>query len=148
MRAEEAKEKLIQVEISGGTDLEMLAGMLEMKPIELLSMNRQFKRGIVPRDKALYTLMILEEKMILFYLKYELKTEQKRFKLNLLSHVVQMGDILENIAQKYHSSAEEIKTANKLEDEFLELGSILLVPVSREVFEKMLQAQLVGKDTW
>lgn len=141
MRAEQAKEKLIQVEISGGTDLETLAGMLEMKPIELLSMNRQFKRGIVPRDKALYTLMIPEEKMILFYLKYELKTEQKRFKPNLLSHVVQMGDTLENIAQKYHSSAEEIKTANKLEDEFLELGSILLVPVSREVFEKMLQAR-------
>ena len=132
-------EKLYRVEVSGGTDLEKLARMLEMKPIELIRLNRQFKRGVVPNDRALYTLMIPEEKMILFYLKYELKEEKKSFKPNLISHVVQMGDTLKNIAQKYHSSVTEIKMANKLEDDFLELDSILLVPVSRETFEAMLR---------
>jgi len=136
--SQEVHEKLIQVEISGGTDLEKLAGLLEMKPHELLSMNRQFKRGTVPREKALYTLTIPEEKMIPFYLKYELKEEKKNIKPNLLSHTVVLGDTVENIAEKYHSSSEEIKTANRLEDEFLELGTMLLIPVSRETFEAML----------
>ncbi|BAF72183.1 lytic transglycosylase domain-containing protein [Sulfurovum sp. NBC37-1] len=138
---ERSDEKLYRVEISGGTDLGRLAEMLKMKPRELLSLNRQFKKGIVSKDKALYTLMIPEEKMILFYLKYELKEEKKSFKPNLVSHVVQMRDTLQSIAEQYHSSVEEIRAANKLEDDFLELDSILLVPVSRETFEKMLQTR-------
>jgi len=138
---ERSDEKLYRVEISGGTDLGELAEMLKMKPVELLRLNRQFSKGVVPKDKALYRLMIPEDKMILFYLKYELKEEKKSFRPNLISHVVQMGDTLKSIAQKYQSSDEEIKTANKLEDEFLELGSILLVPVSRETFERMLQTR-------
>jgi len=134
------EEELVQVEISAGCDLEKLAGTLKMKPSELLSLNRQFKQGIVPKEKALYTLTIPEEKMISFYLKYELKVEEKKFKPHLISHVVKMGDTLESIAKKYHSSIDEIKMANKLEDDFLTLDSFLLVPVSRKTFEEILRA--------
>jgi len=136
---ESEDETLYRVEVSGGTDLGKLAEILKMKPTELLRLNRQFKKGVVPKEKALYTLMIPEKKMILFYLKYELKEEKKSFRPNLISHVVQMGDTLQSIAQRYHSSSDEIVAANKLEDEFLELGSILLVPVSREIFDEMLR---------
>ena len=145
VRSEENNEKLVRVEISGGTDLEKLAKTLKMKPIALINMNKQFKRGIVPDDKSLYTLMIPEAKMIRFYLKYELKETQRQFKPNLISHIVQMGDTLESIAKTYHSSVEEIKAANNLEDDFLELGAILLVPVSRKTFEATLRTLQEGK---
>jgi len=133
--------KLYRVEVSGGTDLKKLAELLQMEPRALFRLNRQFKKGIVPKERALYTLMIPEEKMILFYLKYELNAEKKSFKPHLLSHVVQMGDTLQSIAEKYHSSSDEIRAANTLEDDFLELDSILLIPVSREIFEKMLRTR-------
>jgi len=133
------KKKWIQVEIAGGCDLKKLAETLEMEPRELLNMNRQFKQSIVPKEKILYMLTIPEEKMIPFYLKYELTTEKKQVKPYLISHVVKMGDTLESIAKQYHSSMDEIKTANKLENEFLTLDSLLLVPVSCETFEIMLQ---------
>jgi len=136
----DVKKEMVQVEISGGCDLKKLAHTLEMKPGELLGMNRQFKQGVVPKEKAIYTLTIPEEKMIPFYLKYELKTEEKQVKPHLISHVVKMGDTLESIAKQYHSSIDEIKTANKLENGFLILDSLLLVPVSRETFEVMLLA--------
>jgi len=132
------EENLIQVDISGGCDLKKLARTLEMKPGELLSMNRQFKQGIVPKKRSLYTLTIPEEKMIPFYLRYELKEEVKPVKSHLASHIVKMGDTIESIAEKYHSSAEEIKMANHLEDDFLTLDSLLLIPVTKETFESML----------
>ena len=141
MAIERDAGELVQVEISGGTDLKKLAGMLELEPRVLMKMNRQFKSGIVPRDKALYSLAIPEEKMILFYLRYELNASKRSVRPNLLSHVVQMGDTLESIAKKYHTSAEEIKAANSLEDGFLELDSLLLVPVSRETFEAALHSR-------
>ncbi len=134
------EKRLVQVQVSGGCDLEKLAGTLEMEALELLSMNGQFKHGIVPKEKALYTLTIPEEKMIPFYLKYELKEEKKQFRPHLVSYVVRMGDTLESIAEKYRSSVEEIKTANKLETDFLTLDSILLVPVKRETFEAVMRA--------
>jgi membrane-bound lytic murein transglycosylase D len=135
------EEGLIQVEVSGGCDMKNLAKTLKMKASELLSMNRQFKQGNVPKKKALYTITIPEEKMIRFYLKYELKQETKPVLPHLVSHVVKMGDTLESIAKIYHSSVDEIKRANKLEDEFLILDSLLLVPVSRETFEALLKSR-------
>ncbi len=136
----DAGKERVQVEVSGGCDLKKLARTLEMKPDTLMGMNRQFKQGIVPKDKAVYSLTIPEEKMIPFYLKYELKTQEKKIKPHLISHVVKMGDTLESIARQYHSSIDEINAANKLESEFLILDSLLLVPVSRETFEAMLRA--------
>ncbi|WP_294956275.1 lytic transglycosylase domain-containing protein [Sulfurovum sp.] len=142
VRPGEGESQPVQVEISGGCDLEKLAGTLGMKPLDLLRMNRQFKHGIVPTKKAVYTLMIPEEKMISFYLKYELKQEPETLpvKPHFVSHVVKMGDTLESIAKKYHSTAEEIRRANRLDDDFLILGSLLLVPVTQKMFDQMLQS--------
>ena len=77
--------------------------------------------------------------MILFYLRYELPEEKKSFKPHLISHYVSLGDTLESIANQYHSSSEEIKTANQLKDDFLTLDTLLVIPVSQSLFEKTLK---------
>lgn len=133
-----AKE-LLQVEVLGGMKLGELAKLIEMKPSKLLSLNKQFKDGVIPKEKRIYKVTIPEEKMILFYLRYELPEEKKSIKPHLLSHYVSLGETLESIAKQYHSSTEEIKTANQLSDDFLILDTLLVIPVSQEMFEKTLR---------
>jgi len=55
-----------------------------------------------------------------------------------VSHYVVLGDTLETLAVKYETNPEEIKIANKLEDDALTLDTLLLIPVSKALFEKML----------
>ncbi len=130
---------LLQVEVLGGTKLRELAKTIEMKASQLLSLNKQFKEGLVPKEKPVYNVTIPEEKMILFYLRYELPEEKKSIKPHLISHYVNLGETLESIAKQYHSSSEEIKVANQLSDDFLMLDTLLVIPVSQGLFEETLK---------
>ena len=130
---------LLQVEVLGGTKLEDIAKIIEIKPSQLLSLNKQFKEGVVPKEKRIYKIIIPEEKMILFYLRYELPEEQKSIKPYLISHYVSLGETLEIIAKQYHSSIEEIKAVNKLNDDFLILDTLLVIPVNQGLFEETLK---------
>ncbi len=132
-------KNLLQVEVLGGTDLRDLAKMIEMKPSQLLKLNKQFKKGVTLKEKPLYKVTIPEEKMIIFYLRYELPEEKKSFKPHLISHYVNLGDTLESIAQQYESNSEEIKRANQLDDMYLTLDTLLLIPVSQKLFEETLK---------
>lgn len=132
-------DDILQVEVLGGTKLRALAKLIEMKPSRLLALNKQFKNAIVPTKKPMYKIAIPEEKMVAFYLKYELPEEKKFIKSHLISHNVSLGDTLENIAKEYHSSVEEIKAANQLSDDFLVLDTLLVIPVSQGLFEETLK---------
>ena len=134
-------EELIQVEVAGGTDLEEIAKLLGMPPEDLLRMNRMFSQGKVPHDRGVYQIMIPESRMARFYLRYRLPEKRVVLKPNFVSHEVSMGDTLESIAQHYNSSVGEIKAANHLENEILELGRILLVPVSEAYFDSLLTGE-------
>jgi len=128
----------MKVDVDAGTKLADIAKMLEMKLSVLKSYNRQYKNGRVPLKKKSYSLMIPEEKMVLFYMKYEPKVEEKVIKPHFISHYVLMGDTLDSLAKKYNTDAEEIKIANKLEDDFLTLDMFLLIPVTEDLFESLL----------
>jgi len=132
-------KNLLQVKVMGGTNLRELSKSIKMKPSQLLSLNKQFKKGMVPKDKRIYDLTIPENKMILFYLRYEFQEEKKSINSHLLSHYVRLGDTLESIAKQYRTSAEEIQAANHLNDDFLILDTLLVIPVSQELFEKVLK---------
>ena len=137
-----SRKEILQVEVQGGTKLSQLAKIIEMEPSQLLSLNKQFKKGVVPKEKRTYKLTIPEEKMIIFYLRYELldelPEEKKSVKPHLISHYVSLGETLEIIAKKYDSSSEEIKTANRISDDFLILDTLLVIPVSQALFEETL----------
>ncbi|HEC45904.1 MAG TPA: LysM peptidoglycan-binding domain-containing protein [Epsilonproteobacteria bacterium] len=129
---------LTQVEVLGGTKLSHVAKLIDMKENELLKLNKQFRNGLIPKDKKLYNIMIPEDKMITFYLKYEIPDESRSIKPYLISHYVSLGDTLKELAEKYHTDIEEIKTANNLSDDALTLDTLLVIPVSQELFEEML----------
>jgi LysM repeat protein len=81
--------------------------------------------------------MIPEDKMIHFYMKHELPEEKKMIKPHLISHYVKLGETPQSIAKQYHTSSEEIKTVNHLNDDTLELDKLLLIPVNQELFEEV-----------
>ncbi len=78
--------------------------------------------------------------MIMFYLRYEDYIKEKgTSNPYLLSHYVALGETIESIAKEYNSTTEEIQIANHFDNEFLELDRLLVVPVSKVVFENSLK---------
>jgi len=128
---------LFQVEVPAGTKLRELAKTIKMKPSRLLSLNKQFKKGLIPKIKPMYHISIPEEKMILFYLRYELSEEKKSIKAHLISHYVALGETVESIAKLYQADMDEIIISNHLEDNNLELDSFLVIPVSKKIFDEV-----------
>lgn len=129
---------VMQVEVDGGTKLADIAELLEMKLSVLKRYNKQYKSGCIPCKRKTYMLTIPEEKMMLFYMKYERKAEKKVIKPHFISHYVVLGDTLESLAKKYNTDAEEIRLVNKLEDDALTLDMFLLIPVTESLFESLL----------
>jgi membrane-bound lytic murein transglycosylase D len=129
---------LVQVSVNAGTDLEKLAREIGMLPRKLKSLNRQFKGGVVPRGMTTCEITIPEERMAAFYLREQPETNAPQIKPHLLSHAVKLGETIEGIAGKYGSTPEEIMEVNHLEGEALELGTVLLIPISQEMFERLL----------
>jgi hypothetical protein len=129
----------LQVEVRSGTKLSDIATLLDMKTSDLLTMNRQYKKGLIPKEKHLYKILIPEEKMMLFYMRYEDKEKIKIIKPHLISHYVVMGDTLESIAALYEADIEDIIMSNHLEDNFLEVDKLLVIPVSKKYFENSLK---------
>ncbi len=134
----EGKETLMQVEVKAGSNLCDIAKGLEMKSASLLALNRQYKKGKIPTAKHTYPLTIPEAKMMIFYMKYDIQEETKTVKPYFISHYVVLGDTLEALAKQYHSDPEEIQLANRLKDDTLTVDSLLLIPVTEALFEKIL----------
>jgi len=132
------KDALFEVEVKGGSSLKAIATLLEMQTATLCKLNRQYKQGKLPTEEERYTLLIPEEKMMLFYLKYDFQEKPKVFKPHMLSHYIVLGDTLESLAKQFETSVEEIKYANKLNDDTLTLDTLLLIPVTEEMFEERL----------
>ncbi len=127
---------LVQVEVDRGTSIESIAKLIKMDKKNLLKLNSSYKNGSVPKNQDFYTLTIPIEKIYAFYLRYEMPIiEEKEPKSHMITHRVKMGDTLESIAKLYDGDIDEIRVANHLEYPFLELDTLLVIPVSQSVFQ-------------
>jgi len=59
----------------------------------------------------------------------------------MLSHYVKLGETLASVAKLYEAEIEEIRQANHLENDFLLLDSLLVIPVTKDVFEFRLKGE-------
>jgi membrane-bound lytic murein transglycosylase D len=132
-----SSDEIMQVEVAGGTILSNIAKLIKVKKSKLLSMNKVFKKGIVPTKKAKYNISIPLEKMYSFYLRYDENVMNDKLRSHLLSHYVLMGETLESIAKKYKAKKDEIMTANNLDTDSLNLDQFLVIPVSKKEFDKV-----------
>lgn len=81
--------------------------------------------------------MIPIEKMYAFYFRYQLPEKEKVFKSHMISHNVALGETVESISALYEADINEIITSNHLENDFLVLDSLLVIPVTQEIFVKV-----------
>jgi len=134
----EKTDTLVQVKVAGGMEFGTLAKLLGMKRHDLESLNKMFVSGKIPSEKPFYNITIPESKMARFYLCYTPPETKTEYKSHLVSHTVALGETLEYIAVRYHTRVDEIKAVNRLEGDMLEVGALLLVPVSEEEFDTLL----------
>lgn len=135
---ETLEDGLIEVEISTQTGLKEIAKLIKMEYNTLQKLNIYIKQDTVFKEKKTYKIMIPIEKVFAFYLRYELEDDVKILKPHLVSHYVALGDTLKSIAKKYNSNSEEISTANNLENGNLTLDKLLVIPVSKKIYEETL----------
>ena len=110
-----------------------------MKEERLLELNGSLIDGVVPSQSAFYKITIPIEKMYAFYLRYEKPVKPMVYKSHMISHNVSLGETLEQIAKFYEADKEEIKRSNHLADDYLLVDSLLVIPVTQKVFEKISQ---------
>jgi membrane-bound lytic murein transglycosylase D len=133
------ENSLIEVDVAAGTSLKKIATLLKMKEEKLLSLNKSVKDGRVPQERSIYKITIPIEKVYAFYLRYRSPDKKKVFRSHMVSHTVSLGETVESIAKLYDVDPEEIITANHLNNNFLVLDSLLVIPVNKKTFDKMLK---------
>ena len=131
---------LVEVEIDSETSLFDIAKMIKMDKNKLLKLNSQFKNGVPHLKNAFYNIIIPIEKIYAFYLRYDKPVMNSQdFESHMITYQVKLGDTLESIAKQHESNVDEIKYINHIEDNNLELGKILVITVSENVFDKVSQ---------
>jgi len=141
------EDMLIRVDVSGGTSLKQLAKLLIMEEKRLLTLNKSLKNGLVPKEKESYKVTIPIEKVYAFYLRYEFpqkkkiekKTEKKILNSHMIPHYVKLGETVDSVAKLYQANTGDIMRANHLESDSLVLDSLLVIPVSQNIFYEMSQ---------
>ena len=131
-----SNDGLVQVEVDSATSMSKVAKLIKMDLKSLQKLNNSSQSGVIPKNKDFYKLTIPIEKIYAFYLRYELPiVKEKEIKSHMLTHRVKMGDTLKNVAKIYDGDIDEIRVANHLEFPFLELDTLLVIPVTERIFE-------------
>jgi len=133
----------VLVNVTGGANLLEFAEMLQMKVSDFFEMNPHLSDYRIPEDISMVQVMIPQEKLHLYQAFYTPPTLAQIFKTkhysNLVSHIVSKGDTIKSIARKYKTTPIDIIIANQLSSEKLKTGKLLVVPVTQEVFERMIR---------
>ncbi len=130
-------DDVVQVEVDPGESLDKIAEIIHMKPKDLLKLNHHFKDGVVPVKLPSYKMNIPNIKVVDFYAIYTLQKElQKYSKTHYLSHVVRSGEDLNQIANTYHTTVDEIAIYNPVKKKKIRKGQVLVIPVTQKVFKK------------
>ena len=116
-----------KIEIPGQVEILTLSEYLEIPPELIYKLNAGYtKWASAPRDKSVFYVPI--EKT------YLLDSPDSPFdnvnQINWISHIVEHGDSLWKLANKYDTEVKIIKKINYLESDLLSLNDTLLIPLS------------------
>ena len=116
-----------RIEIPGQVEILTLSEYLEIPPELIYKLNAGYtKWASAPKDKSIFYVPI--EKT------YLLDSPDSPFdnvnQINWISHIVEVGDSLWKLANKYDTEVKIIKKINYLESDLLSLKDTLLIPLS------------------
>tara|TARA_B100000212_G_scaffold185682_1_gene140129 strand:+ start:135 stop:1616 length:1482 start_codon:yes stop_codon:yes gene_type:complete len=117
-----------KIEIPGQVEVLTLSEYLNIKPELLYKLNAGYtKWASAPSDKSIFYVPI--EKFDYF------QTADNPFddtnQINWISHIIQRGDNLWSLAEKYDTEVRIIKEVNFLNADLLTIGATLLIPLSK-----------------
>ena len=116
-----------RIEIPGQVEILTLSEYLEIPPELIYKLNAGYtKWASAPKDKSIFYVPIERT--------YLLDSPESPFdnvnQINWISHVVEAGDSLWKLANKYDTEVKIIKKINYLESDLLSLNDTLLIPLS------------------
>ena len=138
-----------RIEIPGQVEILTLSEYLEIPPELIYKLNAGYtKWASAPKGKSIFYVPI--EKT------YLLNSPSSPFdnvnQINWISHIVEPGDSLWKLANKYDTEVKIIKKINYLESDFLSLKDTLLIPLSRTKSNDFIPYEMhivsVGDTLW
>ena len=133
----------VLVNIYGGTTLEKLAGLLRMNVGRLAQLNPQLAGGRINEELGLTQIFIPVDRLPYYKAFYTPPTLEQIYRdkhySKLIAHIVRKGDTLKSVARAYHTTPLDLIIANQLQDLKLRENTIVMVPVTREEYERRLR---------
>ena len=116
------------VEVPGGTDLAVVAEILDVPYDTLRDWNPELRRFCTPPDRERYELRLSGEAALLAGERME--EIRNRAKITFLQHNVRKGETLQGLSGKYGASPAVLKELNGLKRDSLSRTSRLVIPVT------------------
>jgi membrane-bound lytic murein transglycosylase D len=133
----------ISVNIYGGITLKRLSAILKMPISKILKLNPHLKGAVIGESIGLTQVTIPVKNFRFYKENYKPPTLQQIYAQKnyskLISHIVKKGDTLGKISKKYQTTPLDLILVNKLEGSRLRPNTILMVPVSEELYDKLYQ---------
>ncbi len=115
-----------ELKVSEPTDLKVIAQILDTPVDDLVTLNPSWKQAISPPGR---TSLMRVPKGMGEKTKEWLASRPAQEKLNYITHKIQKGDTLSEIARAYGSNTQAIKSVNKIRNSrALRLGQVLMIP--------------------
>ena len=137
--AEKHQIKLPEIENSSFFDIVELPGQIELaKIIEVTDvdeviftqLNSAYRRSVTPPKTGYSILLPVDKSGVLSEF---LATTDPSTWAQYREYIVQSGDTLSHIAKRYQQTTTQIKSTNRLRNDFLRVGQILRIPPNGEV---------------
>jgi membrane-bound lytic murein transglycosylase D len=116
------------VEVPGGTDLAVVAEILDVPYDTLRDWNPELRRFCTPPNRERYELRLSGEAALLAGERME--EIRTRAKITFLQHNVRKGETLQGLSEKYGASPAVLKELNGLKRDSLSRTSRLVIPVT------------------
>ena len=141
IRQEILPDTEVLVNIYGGTSLEQMAKLLRMNVGRLARLNPQISGGRVSEDLGMTQIFIPTDRLAYYRAFYRPPLLQEIYRekgySHLIAHIVRKGDTLKKIARRYHTPPLDLVVANQLPRPELEPNTILMVPVTEAIYERI-----------
>jgi membrane-bound lytic murein transglycosylase D len=126
--AYEAPMDLRTVTVPGGTDLEAVAGLLEVPVEAIRDWNPELRRFCTPPNRERYDLRLSVEAALLAGERMEeIRTQAK---ITFLQHKVRRGETLHALADRYKTTVPVLRELNGLKRDSLRRTARLVIPVT------------------
>jgi len=134
------QNKIATISLSKGANLYLLAKKIDISIDEFFKLNAHIKKSKILNQDS--NIIIPKDKLPQYYILYDsiISKDDKIIKPKknyLISYIATKKISIEEIAKEYNSTMQEIFIINNFSKEFLNNGEMIIIPVSKKIFNKI-----------